>query len=133
MFAILICLLTKSWHKVGFPGVKWMSFKLDQILSLVILIFVPARIQALSFQVHASNATPLGESRKICIVLTAIIQPNALVTSRTRNTRTRITVECVILISIPCSIVLYGDILFELNLLSKSHNKTLTLSHTRKH
>ena len=84
-----------SWlsvrHKVGLPGVKWMAFKLDRILSLVMLIFVPVRIQAPSFQVHASNATPLGESRKICIVLTEIIPPNALVTSLTQSTRTCIT------------------------------------------
>ena len=91
--------------------------------TLVMLIFVPVRIQAPSFQVHARNATPLGESRKICIVLTGIIPPNALVTSLTRSTRTHITAEYVILISIPCSIVVNGDILFQLtNLLSKGHN-----------
>ena len=98
-----------------------MSFKLDRILSLVMLIFVPVRIQVLSLQVYASNATPLGESRKICIVQTGIIQPNALATSL--STRTCITAECVILLSIPCSTVQNEDILFQLtNLLSKSHN-----------
>ena len=100
-----------SINQVGLPGVKWMSFKLDRILSFtVMLIFVPVRIQAPSFQVHASNVTPLGESRKICIVLTGIISPNALVTSLTQSTRTCITAEYVLLISIPCSIVLNGDI-----------------------
>lgn len=123
VFEISICLLTKRWHKVSLPGVQWMSFKLHRILSLVMLIFIPVRIQAPSLQVHASNATPLGESRKICIVLTGIIPPNALVTSLTWSTSTRITEEYVILISIPCSIVLNGDILFQLtNLLSKGHN-----------
>ena len=86
-----------------------MSFKLDRIVSLVMLIFVPVRIQTPTFQVHASNATPLGESRKICIILTGIIPPNALVTSLTRSTRTHITAEYVILISIPCSIVAFAE------------------------
>lgn len=84
----LICTLTKHWHKVGLPGVKWMSFKVDRIFSLVMRTFVPVRIQALSFQVHASNANPLGDSRKICIVLTGIKQPNALATSQKRSTKT---------------------------------------------
>ena len=127
MFEILICLLTKRWHKVGLPGVKWMSFKLDQILSLVMLIFVPVRIQALSFQVHASNATPLRESRNICIVLTGIIQ-SAKCSCNITDLEYKNMHHCRVCDSdqhpmLHCAKWLNGDILFQLtNLLSKSHN-----------
>ena len=91
----------------------------------IMLIFVPVRMWDQSFQVYgyANNATPPGESRKIRIVLTGIIQPNALVISLTWSTRTHITANCVILISVPCSIVVNGDIPFlPTDLHNKSHN-----------
>ena len=104
-----------------------MSFKLDQILSSVMLIFVPVRIMwDQSLQVHANHTTHPEESRKICIVLTGIIQPHALVILLTWSTRTPITAKCVILISILCSIVVNGDIPFlPTGLHSQSHNDLL--------
>ena len=93
-------------------------------LSSVMLIFVPVRIMwDQSLQVHANHATHPEESRKIRIVLTGIIQSNALVILLTWSTRTPITAKCVILISILCSIVVNRDIPFlPTGLHSQSHN-----------
>ena len=98
--------------------------QLDRVLSSVMLIFVPVRIMwDQSLQVHTNHATHPEESRKIRIVLTGIIQPNALVILLTWSTRTPITAKCVILISILCSIVVNGDILFLPTVLhSQSHH-----------
>ena len=81
------------------------------------------RIWDQSLQVHANNAIPPGESRKITIVLTGIIQPNVLAISLTWSTSTHITAKCVTLISILCFIVENRDIQFlPTDLHNQSHN-----------
>ena len=51
----LICPLIMRWHKVDFTGVKWISFRLNPILSSVMGLSVPVRIQHPRFSGFAQS------------------------------------------------------------------------------